>query len=276
MRIFARNNNRMKIVFFLIFNFISISLLQAQEFPEPMNPPRLVNDFAGLLNSNQNKMLEDKLRNYYDTTSTQIAIVTLKSIGGADAGQYAPELAERWGIGQAGKDNGLVILVALQEREIRIATGYGLEPTVTDAASRRIIENYIKPNFRRENYFEGLDQSTSIIMSLAAGEFEADKLRGSEGESVAPVFLIFLVLFFLVILPLMRHRAAKKAHFGKKPLDFFTTMMLMNAMRGKRGGGFGDFKGGRGGFGGFGGGGGGGFGGFGGGSFGGGGAGGSW
>jgi uncharacterized protein len=266
----------MKIIFLIILYLIFKPLAFAQKFPEPMNPPRLVNDFAGLLSSNENRMLENKLRNYYDTTSTQIAIVTVKSIDGADAFSYAHELAEKWGIGKAGKDNGLLILVALQEREIRINTGYGLEPTVTDAASKRIIENYIRPNFRQEKYFEGLDQSTSIIMSLAAGEFEADKLRGTEGGNAAPAFLIFLILFFLVIFPMMRHRAVKKAHFGKKPLDFFTAMMLMSAMKGKRGGGFGDFRGGRGGFGGFGGGGGGGFGGFGGGSFGGGGAGGSW
>ncbi|CAN5153776.1 hypothetical protein BH23BAC1_BH23BAC1_45170 [soil metagenome] len=261
----------MKILLLIGIYFFSINMLSAQEFPEPMSPPRLVNDFAGLLTNDQSRMLENKLRNYYDTTSTQIAIVTLQSIDGTDAGMYAPELAERWGIGKAGKDNGLLILVAFQEREVRIATGYGLEPTVTDAASKRIIENYIRPNFRRKDYFEGLDQATSIIMSLAAGEFEADQIRGNEGNA-APVFLIFLVLFFLVILPLMRHRAVKKSHFGNKPIDFFTAMMLMNAMKGKRGGGFGDFKGGRGGFGG----GGGGFGGFGGGSFGGGGAGGSW
>lgn len=239
-----------------------------------MSPPRLVNDFAGILSSSENKRLEDKLLHYHDTTSTQIAIVSLKSIGNNDIAQYSFDLAEKWGIGQKGRENGLLILVAVEDRKIWIATGYGMEATVTDAATKRIIENYIKPNFRNNQYFEGLDQATSIIMSLAAGEFAADQMKGGkEGSGIGPFFLIFIVLFFLVIFPIMRHRAMKKSHFGRKPLDIFTAMLLMGNMGGRRGGGFGDFTGGRGGFGG---GGGGGFGGFGGGGFGGGGAGGSW
>ncbi|MDQ3394377.1 MAG: TPM domain-containing protein [Bacteroidota bacterium] len=249
-------------IFFILFGLTSYS----QEYPKPMNPPRLVNDYVNLLSDEQFKMLESKLNRYADTTSTQIAIAIISSTQGDDIAMYTTELAQRWGVGKKGNENGILIMVAINDRKVQIATGYGMEPTVTDAAAKRIIENYIKPNFRQEQYFEGLDQATSIIMSLAAGEFEAPPGDQPQGSG-AGGFILILILLFLIVFPLLSRRSMKKSHFGSKPVNLFTAMMLMGGMRGGRGGG--------GGFGGFGGGGGG-FGGFGGGGFGGGGAGGSW
>lgn len=265
------------LIVYIFFFFINVNS-HAQDYPKPLNPPRLVNDYVNLLSENEFRMLESKLRNYSDTTSTQISIAIIPTTGGDDIALYATELAHRWGVGQKGNDNGIMIVVALNDRKVQIATGYGMEPTITDAASKRIIENYIKPNFRQEQYFQGLDQATSIIMALAAGQFEAPPGNKPSGSGIG-AFLIIFVILFLVVFPLLSRRAMKKSHFGSRPMDIFTAMMLMGGMKGRRGGGFGDFKGGRGGFGGFGGfggGGGGGFGGFGGGGFGGGGAGGSW
>lgn len=238
--------------------------LVAQEYPEPMSPPRLVNDYVNALSEQENQLLEGKLRRYNDTTSSEFTVVIIGSTGGYDIAQYAAELGEKWGVGKKGKDNGLVILVALEDRNIWVSTGYGLEPTLTDANIKRVIETYIKPNFRQEQYFEGLDEATSIFMAMASGEFKAVPNNEPAWPSVVGTLLLFL--FFMVGIPYIRYRSMKGNHFGgKKNLDFFTAMMLMSSMgRGGRGGG------------GFGGGSGGGFGGFGGGSFGGGGAGGSW
>lgn len=258
---------------FVGFIFILTSLdAFAQEFPEPMSPPRLVNDYAGLLTAEQNKLLENKLLNYNDTTSSQFSVVIIRSTGVYDIAQYAAELGEKWGVGRSGKDNGLLLLVAAEDRKVFIATGYGLEPTITDAASKRVIENYIVPNFKQEKYFEGLDQSTSILMGLASGEFSADKLK-KESNGIPSIVMIILFLVFMIGIPYLRYRNMKSHHYGgKKDMSFLTALLLMGSMGGGRGGGFRDFSGG----GGFGGGGGGGFGGFGGGGFGGGGAGGSW
>lgn len=270
----AKNNymrQSLLLTIFTIFSFLSF----AQDFPQPMNPPMLVNDYANMLDEREQQLLEAKLRNYNDTTSTEITVVTIQSRGGYDIAQFATELGERWGVGKKGKDNGLLLLVALDEREVNISTGYGLEPTVTDIASRRIIDKYIKPNFRKEQYFKGLDEATSILMSLAAGEFKAEDIKGT-GESAFPAIGILLfMLFIFVVVPFMKYKSIKKHHYGNKPVNFFTAMMLMGAMGGGRRGGstFGNFSGGSGSFGG---GGGGGFGGFGGGSFGGGGASGGW
>lgn len=241
------------------------SLALAQDFPEPMNPPRLVNDYAHVLSEQENQLLEGKLRRYNDTTSSEFTIVVIRSTGAYDIGQYAAELGERWGVGKKGKDNGLVILVAVEDRTIWVATGYGLEPTITDANIKRVIETYIKPNFRQEQYFAGLDEATSIFMAMASGEFVADPNQEPGWKSALVLFLVFMI--FMVGIPYLRYRNMKKNHFGgKKDLDFITAMLLMSSMgrgSGRSGGGFGGGSGG-------------GFGGFGGGSFGGGGAGGSW
>ena len=244
----------------VLFSLIAL----AQEFPEPMSPPRLVNDYVNALSEQENQLLEGKLRRYNDTTSSEFTVVIIGSTGDYDIAQYAAELGEKWGVGKKGKDNGLVILVALEDRNIGVSTGYGLEPTLTDANIKRVIETYIKPNFRQGQYFTGLDEATSIFMAMASGEFVADPNNEPGWESALVLFIIFMI--FMVGIPYLRYRSMKKNHFGgKKNLDFITAMMLMSSMgRGGRGGG------------GFGGGSGGGFGGFGGGSFGGGGAGGSW
>ena len=100
--------------------------------------------------------MEQKLLRYQDSTSTQIVVVTLTSIGSNDIAMYGAELAQKWGIGQKGKDNGVLILVAKNERKINISTGYGVEHLLTDALSRRIIETLIKPQFKLQNFYAGL------------------------------------------------------------------------------------------------------------------------
>lgn len=253
---------------FLVFSHAVFS----QEFPEPMDPPQLVNDYAALLPDDQKQMLERKLRMYNDSTSSQFTVVIIRSTGLYDIGQYAAELGQKWGVGKSGKDNGLLILVASEDREVFVATGYGLEPTITDASITRVIENYIKPNFKQEQYFTGLDEATSIFMGLASGEFTADKLKDG-GSGKQSIIMIILFLLFMIGIPYLRYRSMKSHHYGgKKDMGFLAALLMMSSFGGGRGGGFRDFSGGGGGFGG----GGGGFGGFGGGGFGGGGAGGSW
>ncbi|WP_288369566.1 TPM domain-containing protein [uncultured Algoriphagus sp.] len=251
--------------------------LIGQDFPPAPNPPRLVNDFTQTLSSAEVAQLERKLVAYNDSTSSQIAIVMIRSVGPYDISDYAFQLGDQWGIGGAENDNGLLILAAMDDRKVFIATGYGLEGAVPDALAKRIVSNLIIPNFKMENYYAGLDQATDMIFKLASGEYEAEQVMedGNEGGGIF-VLLFFIIIF--VIIPLIRNRRDNDNHMGGRggDVDLWTTIMLANLLKGSGGGKFGDFSKGGGGFGGFGGGGGGGFGGFGGGSFGGGGAGGSW
>ncbi|UCS94666.1 TPM domain-containing protein [Echinicola marina] len=261
-------------LFTLLF-FLFINLLMAQgDFPERPNPPKLVNDFTNTLNNTEQSALERKLVTYNDSTSTQVAVVLLGSVGQYDISDYSFQLAEQWGIGQKGKDNGILILAAMKDRKVFIATGYGMEGAVPDALARRIVDNVIVPAFKREAYYEGLDQATSMIIKLASGEYDAEDIE-KKGNHKGAIFLLLIFIVVFVILPLLKNRNDNDNHMGGRGggVDLFTSLMLMNLLGGGRrgGGGFGDFSGGGGSFGG-----GGGFGGFGGGSFGGGGAGGSW
>lgn len=242
----------------ILLLFFSLAVA-GQRFPEPPNPPQLVNDFADALSPAEESRLESKLVAYSDTTSTEIAVVLLNSINDEDPNLYAAELGEAWGVGRKGKDNGLVFLVALDDREMAIQNGYGLEARLTDYETKLIIENYIIPEFKQGNYYAGIDRGTDQIILLLAGEFEGSgNRRGEDGRKGIPVFVI--IVFLIILFSIFRRRGRGGGYRG--------------------GGGY--WIGGMGGFGssgGFGGGGsfgGGGFGGFGGGSFGGGGASGSW
>lgn len=237
-----------------------------QDFPEKGNPTKLVNDFADLLTPAEENRLENKLVQFDDSSSTQIAIVTLETIGPYSIADYSFGLGEAWGIGQEGFDNGILILVASQDRKMFIATGYGIEAYVPDAIAKRIVEGTLKPNFRQEQYYKGLDEAANILIGLTSGQFSSEQLE-SDGLPLWP-FLLLMLFFILVVIVISRNNRGG----GRRAIDSRT---LMGPYRGS--GGWTDFSGGSGTFGGgFGGGSGGGFGGFGGGSFGGGGAGGSW
>jgi uncharacterized protein len=243
-------------------------LTQAQNIPPRPNPPTLVNDFAGVLLKSEDDALEQKVVAYYDSTSTQIAVVTLKSIGDYDISQVGLKILRDWGIGVKGKNNGILILVAVEDRKIRIETGYGMEGAVPDLVANQIINQIIKPAFREEHYYEGLNGAVDAIQKAAAGEFKADPRKSKPGMSPGAVFLLIMVI--VIIVSLISRGGGGGGGGG-------TTYnrrggWIWPIVLGSMGGGFG----GRGGGGGWSGGGGGGFGGFGGGSGGGGGASGSW
>lgn len=232
---------------------------------------KLVTDFADVLSDREEQALEQKLVAYDDSTSTQIAVVTLKTLAGKEISGYSFELAEKIGIGTKENNNGVLLLIAIQERKMYIATGYGMEGVLPDALAKRIIESYMKPNFRNNYYYKGIDEATSVIIGLAEGEYTADQVRSRTKNYSGLLFpILFIVIFILSSLSKYRH--AKSKHLAGSDLSFLAFMLLMSNSRGhSSGSGFGSFSSGGGSFGG-----GGGFGGFGGGSFGGGGAGGGW
>src|SRR5690606_30492890 len=108
-------------------------------------------------------------------------VVAVNSTEGMEIAQYTTELAHRWGVGRADVDNGLVILVAKNDRKVYIATGYGLEGAVPDALAKRIVEQQITPRFREGNFYAGLNDATDTIMKLASGEYKAQDV-GRRGE----------------------------------------------------------------------------------------------
>ncbi len=182
----------------LILFFLCQSIVFAQEIPTKPEPARYFNDFSGsgLISSEQAALLETKLKNYYDTTSTQVVVVVVKTIQPYEISEYAVKLGRAWGVGQEKKDNGVVVLWATDDRKINISTGYGVEANLTDALSKRIIEQILKPNFKAGTYYEGLDAATSKIFQYLAGQFDADP--STEDASWADIFMILLVIFIII------------------------------------------------------------------------------
>ncbi|MEL6656314.1 MAG: TPM domain-containing protein [Bacteroidota bacterium] len=255
------------------------TLLTAQKtIPEPTE--FLVNDYAGLLGRSEVIALGRKLRDYVGETSTQIVVVTERSLEGDDPFAYAQRLASAWGIGGGANDNGILIFVAQQERQVRIQTGRGTEGFLPDVTAKRIIENIIVPQFRSGNYYQGLDRATDAIMDLGRGEYEGDDLSGNGSNQIPDwVIILFIILLIIILSRMSNHNDDDDGgYYRGGRYDMPTrrnrrgrTVIFPGGGWSRGGGGGGG--GGMDGFGGFGGGG---FGGFGGGSFGGGGAGGSW
>lgn len=260
----------------LLVNILFSNCLSAQDIPDRPVPPRLVNDFAGLLSEWEAQTLEEKLVAFNDSTSNQIAIVTVPSLKGYDIVDYAQRLGEKWGIGQKQLDNGILILVKPKtddsRGEVTIVLGYGLEGAIPDLTSAMIIDNEILPAFRENAYFGGLNDAVNTLMSLARGEFSSDEYgkrakRGSDGEGIAGI--IIFIIFVILITIFGRSKGSGTKNIGSGSLPLWLLLNLLGS-GGSHKGSWGGFSGGsRGG-------GGGGFGGFGGGSFGGGGARGSW
>lgn len=239
--------------------FLLPVLTKAQGFPE--KPNRLVNDYTQTLSSEQLAALEQKLVAFNDSTSTQISVVLINSLEGYDVADYAVRLAEKWGIGRKQKDNGVLLLAAVNDRRVTIQVGYGLEGAITDALSRRIIEKVIKPSFTQGNYYKGIDEATNSLMKLSSGEYMADEAVQDNGKRI-PRWPLLLALIIFVLLARSRKR---QQNIGSRTGGGIPAWpFLMGSGRGS----WGDFSSGSGGFGGFGG--------FGGGGFGGGGASGSW
>lgn len=235
--------------------------------PARPSPPRLVNDLAGLFTPAQTEKLEKMLTAFDDSTSNQIAVVTVKDLEGYAVADYAVRIGLDWGVGSKDFNNGIVILVKPKDGrgsgEVSIQIGYGLEGAIPDATAGRIIRDDMIPHFREDDYYGGVFAACEKLMAYARGEISVareDDLTAEDIEAI--VSLLLTILFFIIVIVLVtRHKGGGNNSGGRggtPPHIFFGPVS-----GGSRGGGFGSFGGG-------------GFGGFGGGSFGGGGASGRW
>jgi uncharacterized protein len=181
--------------------FFLHGVLSAAEIPPKPEPARYVNDYANLLSESDRQTLENKLVNYYDSTSTQLVVVIVSSLEGEEPWYYAQQLGEKWGVGKAEKDNGLVFLISKEDRKVFITTGYGLEDKITDAMAKRIITQQVTPNFKAGNYAEGINAALDRIISLCSGQYQADPEPEGGGLSLFQwIFLIMLVIYVLKVI----------------------------------------------------------------------------
>lgn len=252
----------------LLFLFSGSIAFAQFTIPDKPKLQTSVYDYYGLLSDTDKNALEQKLIRYSDSTSTQIVIAIIASTEGENINYLGAQWGQAWGIGQADEDNGILILLAREDRRVAINTGYGVEALLTDALSKRIIGNVIIPQFKEGNYYAGLDKGSDAIFSVLTGEFKAERDPGGDENFPFGAFLpIIIFIIIIIILSSRNKRGGGRGRGRKKGIDLWDIIILSNMGRGgyggssSSGGGFGS-----GGFGG----------GFGGGGFGGGGASGGW
>lgn len=260
-------------LFALCLLLLTYSIVYGQSIQEIIKnkPTTLVNDYAKVLSPEEEATLERKLVAYDDSTSNQIAIVTVRTLGGLPIEETALELFRSWQIGNKTTNNGILILAAIEDRQIRIEVGYGLEGAIPDITANQIIRNDIAPAFRSENYYQGFDKASESIILAAAGEYKASEGYGSrpggEGKGLGGMVLALIIVVF-ILSNINRRGGGGGGFMSRRGYRGLMGPTIFGSMLGGSGRGWG---GGGGGWSG-----GGGFGGFGGGSSGGGGASGSW
>ena len=167
-----------------------------------LNVPSLtarVNDLAAMLSPATARQLEQSLQSFEQRDSTQIVVLTVPSLEGDSLEDFATRVFEAWKLGQKGRDNGVLLLIAKNDRKIRIEVGYGLEGRLTDLLAGRIIRDVIAPRFKSGNFDQGVLDGVNAIMGAIKGEFTADNLRKSHSSANSRDFLMFLLFGLFVI-----------------------------------------------------------------------------
>ena len=252
----------------VVLMFMSALAHAQYKIPEKPEIQTSVYDYSNLLSPQQALNLEQKLIRYSDSTSTQIVVAIIDSTEGEYINYLATNWADKWGIGDAKKDNGVFILLAKNDRKINISTGYGVEHLLTDKMCSRIIQESIIPFFKKNDYYGGLDAGSTQVFKVLTGEFKANpqvRQKGIKFETI--LFLIFIFFIILIILSKSGQNKGNNSGGNQRTTSLLDVILLSSLGRGGFGGG--SSSGGSFGSGGFGGG-------FGGGGFGGGGASGGW
>ncbi|MBT0606686.1 TPM domain-containing protein [Aequorivita echinoideorum] len=242
-------------------SFLSENVSAQYEIPEIPSTQTSVYDYINLLSASEKTALENKLVRYADSTSTQIVCIIIASTKGEDISLLGAKWGQKWGIGQEGEDNGILITLAKDDRKVDINTGYGIEYRVTDLMAERIINRIMIPEFKNENYYAGLDKGSDALFAALNGEFKEDRNFNRKNVSGGIIFTFIIIVLIIIFISRKGGRGGRGGGGGL--LDILVLSSL-----GRTGGfgGGGGFSGGGGGFGG----------GFGGGGFGGGGASGGW
>ncbi|MBN2073055.1 MAG: TPM domain-containing protein [Actinobacteria bacterium] len=213
--------NKKSLFFFLAVFFICLFSSPSPAFAEDINYPDYkgyVNDYAGILDAATAADLENLITNIEKDTTAEIAIVTVENLQGITVEEYAVKLFEKWGIGKKEEDNGLLILISMEERAVRIEVGYGLEGVITDLEAGRIINNIIVPGFKEGKYSSALYDAVVKISNQVYGEKDLDPVAGTVSEPQQdstssgnllsglpsgciccfPVFFVIFLVIFLV------------------------------------------------------------------------------
>lgn len=177
------------------FTFIPV----VQAYQNPGQPTGYVNDFANVLSVDQKQTLETKLTQFEKDTSNEISVVFIKDLGGDTIENYAASLFKDWGIGKQAKDNGVLVLVAMTDHQMRLEVGYGLEGALTDAQSNWIINNIMQPAFRQNDYYGGVNSAVDKIIAATQGEYVPSSSNNKTNSNIYQGLFFFGIYFFIFL-----------------------------------------------------------------------------
>lgn len=194
----------MKVLFAFLFWLLTI-VADAQStasvvipYPSRPKPARLVNDYSGTLTTDEKSILENRLRDYNDSTTTQIAVVIVNTTGKAPIGEYATELGKRWGVGTK-LNNGIIVLWAVSDRKVFIATGYGIEPYLPNDSVSAVIDRDIIPLFKQGLYYQGLSEGISGLIRRLSGSYSPVEKPPVDLVSISTIPVIPSTRYALII-----------------------------------------------------------------------------
>lgn len=231
-----------RLFFFAIFLIAQLVSFSQDVLPVPV-PSRMVTDMAGLLSLKERTDLENKLAAFADSTTIQLVVVTIPSLEGAVLETYATKLFNTWGIGQKDKNNGLLILVAAEDRKVRIEVGRGLEEYVTNSEAKMIIDKNIVPDFKQGDYYAGIVKAVDVLcykswLSTAKG-IAYKKNDSKEGWTDSPYFFGALALVVLFLARIFRWRFPPSWYGVDENGHYIFTNNSNSGSSGSGGGGFG-------------------------------------
>jgi uncharacterized protein len=186
------------------------------QLPEKPNPPKLVNDYTGTLSASTIDGLERQLVKFSDSTGNQVAIVIIATLNEIPIEDYSYALARKWGIGKNKNDNGVLLLVAKNDRKVRIEVGSGLEGALPDIVSKEIIRTDIAPNFKAGNYDAGIIAAVADICSATQHEYDDVRTPVSQGEGSILPFIVILFIFIFLIFILSRAQRGQTHYMSRR------------------------------------------------------------
>jgi uncharacterized protein len=226
--------------------------------PIPPPPDHRINDYAGVLSADERARLEDKLRARERESSNQVVVAIFRGLQGESLEDYSIRLAQAWRVGQKGLDNGVIFLVFVDDRKMRLEVGYGLEPKLTDALSSQILRQVVAPRFREGKVADGIATGLDAIEQVIAGTYKAaPQGQRARGQGVFPILLLFIVIggLLTIVVPALLTSHVRRQGWTGGSRGWGGPIIFPGGGWGSGGGGGGgsgggDFSGGGGGFGG--------------------------
>lgn len=221
-----------KFIFLLFFNILFVhSLIFSQDLNSIPTLNRPVMDTVGLLNPEEIAVLENKILNFEKTKGSQIAVLIIDSTGPETIEDFSMRVAETWKVGRKNIDDGVIFVIAVNDRKMRLEIGYGLEGTIPDAKAKQILDDYVKPHFKKSDYYRGIYTCIDNIIKLIQDEPLPEPVKQTSNKSfdfIINLFFALIASIFHFIAGFLNFNASKLRGFIMITLDIILIIILWN------------------------------------------------